>query len=229
MKSLSASRYRIEIAGAWHVTVIGTYLLQVLLETHTLPVYMPKNRVQTAIFTIMMVLVMVYGMICYNITLEVGGLSNFVFLEALPELAFMGPIAFLLDMLVVSPIVSRRAVKVVGPHPQTPFAMVAAISALSVQLMCPLMSLAATLIIKRPANVDILATWIQTTVLNLPMAFFWQFFVAGPVVRGVFGALVGEKREAADSAMPAAPSSWATARSRSGRFLRCGAHGARHR
>ena len=64
---------------------------------------MPKNRVQTAIFTIMMVLVMVYGMICYNITLEVGGLSNFVFLEALPELAFMGPIAFLLDMLVVSP------------------------------------------------------------------------------------------------------------------------------
>ena len=66
---------------------------------------MPKNRVQTAIFTIMMVLVMVYGMICYNITLEVGGLSNFVFLEALPELAFMGPIAFLLDMLVVSPIV----------------------------------------------------------------------------------------------------------------------------
>lgn len=175
----------------------------------------------------------------------------------------MGPIAFLLDMLVVSPIVSRRAVKVVGPHPQTPFAMVAAISALSVQLMCPLMSLAATLIIKRPANVNILATWIQTTVLNLPMAFFWQFFVAGPVVRGVFGALFGEKREAADSAesrsrnsldyrgsnagsslrsrpnpiepqwrrrsMPAAPSSWATARSRSGRSLRCGAHGARHR
>ena len=161
---------------------------------------MPKNRVQTAIFTIMMVLVMVYGMICYNITLEVGGLSNFVFLEALPELAFMGPIAFLLDMLVVSPIASRHAAKLVGPRPQTPFAMVAAISALSVQLMCPLMSLAATLIIKRPANVNILATWIQTTILNLPMAFFWQFFVAGPIVRGVFGTLFGEKREAASNA-----------------------------
>ena len=134
---------------------------------------MPKNRIQTAIFTLMMVLVMVYGMICYNITLEVGGLSNFVFVEALPELAFMGPIAFLLDMLVVSPIASR---------------------------LCPLMSLAATLIIKHPANVNILATWIQTTVLNLPMAFFWQFFVAGPIVRGVFGALFGEKREAAGNA-----------------------------
>lgn len=161
---------------------------------------MPKNRIQTVIFTIMMVLVMVYGMICYNITLEVGGLSNFVFVEALPELAFMGPIAFLLDMLLVSPIASRNAAKIVGPQPQVPFAMVAAISALSVQLMCPLMSLAATLIIKRPANVDFLATWIQTTVLNLPMAFFWQFFVAGPIVRRVFGALFGEKREIADGA-----------------------------
>ena len=161
---------------------------------------MPKNRIQTAIFTLMMVLVMVYGMICYNITLEVGGLSNFVFVEALPELAFMGPIAFLLDMLVVSPIASRHAAKLVGPHPQTPFAMIAAISALSVQLMCPLMSLAATLIIKHPASINILATWIQTTILNLPMAFFWQFFIAGPIVRGVFGTLFGEKREAASNA-----------------------------
>ena len=161
---------------------------------------MPKNRIQTAIFTIMMVLVMVYGMICYNITLEGGGVSLFVFAEALPEVAFLGRIAFLLDILVVSPIASRHAAKLVGPRPQTPFAMVAAISALSVQLMCPLMSLAATLIIKRPANVDILATWTETTILNLPMAFFWQFFVAGPIVRGVFGALFGEKREAAGNA-----------------------------
>jgi hypothetical protein len=162
---------------------------------------MPKNRIQTAIFTIMMVLVMVYGMICYNIALEVGGLSNFVFAEALPELAFMGPIAFLLDMLRGLPhrVASMRPSSL-GPQPQDPFAMVAAISALSVQLMCPLMSLAATLIIKHPANVDILATWIQTTVLNLPMAFFWQFFVAGPIVRRVFGALFGEKRDIAGMA-----------------------------
>lgn len=32
------------------------------------------------------------------------------------------------------------------------------------------------------------------------MALFWQFFVAGPVDRGVFGALFGEKREATDNA-----------------------------
>ncbi|MDD6567057.1 MAG: DUF2798 domain-containing protein [Parafannyhessea umbonata] len=150
---------------------------------------MPQSRTQKLVFTIMMVLVMVYGMICYNISLEVGGLSNFVFVAGLPELAFMGPVALVLDLFVVSPIVGRRAAKLVGPNPKTPFAMVAAISALSVQMMCPLMSLVATLAIKRPAAPDIVSTWIQTAILNLPMALLWQFFVAGPAVRGAFGAL----------------------------------------
>lgn len=40
---------------------------------------MPKNRLQETVFTIMMVLVMVYAMICYNIALETGGMKNFVF------------------------------------------------------------------------------------------------------------------------------------------------------
>lgn len=151
---------------------------------------MPQTRTQKLVFTVMMVIVMVYGMICYNVSLEVGGLSNFVFAAGLPELAFMGPVAFLLDLFVVSPVVGRRAQKLVGPNPKTPFAMVAAISALSVQMMCPLMSLVATLVIKRPAAPDVVSTWIQTTLLNLPMALLWQFFVAGPIVRSAFGALV---------------------------------------
>lgn len=44
---------------------------------------MPKNRFQETIFTIMMVLVMVYAMICYNIAIETGGMKNFVFGAAL--------------------------------------------------------------------------------------------------------------------------------------------------
>ena len=134
---------------------------------------MPQNRVQEVVFTALMVVAMVYGMICYNIALEVGGLSNFVFVAALRELAYMGPIAFVLDLVVVSPSASRRAAGLVGSEPRVPFAMVAAISALSVQLMCPLMSLVATLLIKRPAAPDVVATWFQTTVLNFPMALLW--------------------------------------------------------
>ena len=40
---------------------------------------MPKNRFPGNNFTIMMVLVMVYAMICYNIAIETGGMKNFVF------------------------------------------------------------------------------------------------------------------------------------------------------
>ena len=43
---------------------------------------MPKNKVQEVIFTILMVFVMVYAMICYNIAVETGGMTNLVFLHA---------------------------------------------------------------------------------------------------------------------------------------------------
>ena len=78
---------------------------------------MPQSRTQKLVFTTMMVVVMVYGMICCNVSLGVGGLSNFVFVAGLPELAFMGPVALALALFVVSPIVGRRAAKLVGPNP----------------------------------------------------------------------------------------------------------------
>ena len=58
---------------------------------------MPKNRIQETIFTVMMVIVMVYGLVCYNIALETGGMKNFIFVAALSELPIMGVAAFILD------------------------------------------------------------------------------------------------------------------------------------
>ena len=43
---------------------------------------MPQTKKQEIAYTIMMVCVMVYAMVCYNISLEVGGMQNFVFLAA---------------------------------------------------------------------------------------------------------------------------------------------------
>lgn len=40
---------------------------------------MPKTKFQEVVFTILMVFVMVYAMICYNIALNIGGMSNEVF------------------------------------------------------------------------------------------------------------------------------------------------------
>ena len=57
---------------------------------------MPKNLFQNVIFTLMMSFLMVYVMICYNISLNIGGMSNKVFLMAFGEMKIMWPVAFLL-------------------------------------------------------------------------------------------------------------------------------------
>lgn len=54
---------------------------------------MPKTKFQDFIYTLIMVIVIVYGMVCYNISLNVWGLQIFAFLETLKELPIMGTIA----------------------------------------------------------------------------------------------------------------------------------------
>ena len=146
---------------------------------------MPKNKFQEVIFTIMMVFVMVYAMICYNISLNMGGMSNEVFLAAFHELIIMGPIAFILDFFLVGPIAKKKAFMIVNPQKDNPFMIVLAISVLSIIGMCPLMSLAATILFKN-AGSQFVAVWLQTTAMNFPMAFFWQLIYAGPIVRFIF-------------------------------------------
>ncbi len=148
--------------------------------------FMPKNLFQEVVFTIMMVFVMVYAMICYNISLNMGGMSNEVFLLAFHELIIMGPIAFILDMAFVGKLAKAKAFKIINPQKDNPFFLVIAISVISVIFMCPLMSLAATILFKN-AGVQFVAVWFQTTVMNFPMALCWQLFFAGPVVRFLFG------------------------------------------
>ena len=54
---------------------------------------MPKNKFQEVIFTLIMVFFMVYAMICYNISLNTGSMTNRVFLDAFHELViYAGPI-----------------------------------------------------------------------------------------------------------------------------------------
>jgi len=182
---------------------------QVLLETHTTVVItnntpsvfpwlnerrttgmLPQNKFQDVIFTIFMAFVMVYAMICYNIALNVGGLQNFVFLAAFKEIVIMWPIAVVLELLFVGKLAQKLAFRFVTPGKDPMIMMILAISAMSVCLMCPLMSLVATILFKGGIlQREIVAIWIKTAILNFPMAFFWQLCFAGPVVRRIFGLL----------------------------------------
>ena len=142
---------------------------------------MPKNKFQDVIFTIIMVFVMVYTMICYNIALNVGGMNNQVFLNAFHELVIMGPIAFILDFFLIGPFAKKKAFSIVNLERDNNFHLVIAISVVSIIGMCPLMSLAATLLFKN-AGTQFISVW-----------FFWQLCFAGPLVRKIFALLFPEK------------------------------------
>ncbi|MBR1404313.1 MAG: DUF2798 domain-containing protein [Treponema sp.] len=152
---------------------------------------MPKSLFQEIIFTILMVFVMVYALICYNMSLAIGDLSNAVFVGAFKELLIMAPIAFVLDMLVAGPLAKKFTFRLFNPAETKPIFLILSISVLSIMFMCPLMSLAATIIFKGGLlQSEVVAIWIKTTILNFPMAFFWQLCFAGPVVRRIFSLLV---------------------------------------
>ena len=58
---------------------------------------MPKTKFENIVFTLFMSFLMVYAMICYNIALNMGGMSNQVFLFALNKLLSICHVAFILD------------------------------------------------------------------------------------------------------------------------------------
>ena len=153
---------------------------------------MPKTKFQEIIFTIIMVIVMVYALVVYNISLDKGGLTKEVFYIALGELVIMGIVGFILEMLIAGPLSKKLAFRLVTPGKDKPIFVILAVSAMTVCLMCPTMSLWATLIFSH-AGTEFPAIWLQTFASNFPMALCWQIFFAGPFVRWVFGHLFPEK------------------------------------
>lgn len=81
---------------------------------------MPKTKFQDFIFTIIMVIVMVYAMVCYNIAFD-KGVGNDIFLLALHELPIMGVIGFLLEFFAVGKLAQKITFKHFDPKSTNPF------------------------------------------------------------------------------------------------------------
>ena len=135
---------------------------------------MPKNKFQDVIYTIIMASVMVYGMVAYNIVLNTGSMQNWVFLAVFHEWPIMTVIAILLELVFVGKLAMKVAFRLVNPREASQTSIMLAISAASVWLMCPCMSFFATLLFKDSHNAQFFAIWVQTTVMNFPMALLWQ-------------------------------------------------------
>lgn len=151
---------------------------------------MPKNKFQDVVFTIIMATFMVYGMVVYNVALNTGGVTNQTFLIALHELPIMVPIAFVLEFFVVSKLATALAFTVVKPDDR-PQIITYAISICICCIMCPIMSLVATLLFKENKS---FGTWIQTWAMNFPMALLYQLFYCGPLVRLIFRTIFHVKK-----------------------------------
>ena len=101
---------------------------------------MPKNKFQDVIFTAIMATIMVYGMIVYNVALNMGGVRGETFIAALHEMPIMVPIAFILEFFVVGKIARMLAFTVMRPDDRPQF-ITYAISICICCIMCPIMSL----------------------------------------------------------------------------------------
>ena len=152
-----------------------------------------------------MSVLMALGMEVYNVAFKMGynampgGLSNMtnaVFPDALKEAAFMWIFVFIFSNLWGNRIGHALASRIIRPGKDNPFFITLMISGCTVLIMCPTMSLVASilfnLILDGSPIIQLPAIWVGTVLKNFPMAFFWNMFAAAPFTHWLFGLLFRE-------------------------------------
>jgi len=161
---------------------------------------MPKTKGQGIVFGFIMSYAMAIGMEVYNIaikmgfSLNIGGLSsmtNAVFPTAMVEASYMGLFVFLFSDLWGNRAGAAFAAKHTDPEKDNPYFCQLMRQAGTVAIMCPTMSLVASILFnvilaKQPVT-QLPAIWVGTVFKNFPMAFFWNMFAAAPFTRWLFG------------------------------------------
>ncbi len=167
---------------------------------------MPKTKTQGIIFGIIMSYAMAIGMEVYNIaismgyTLMPGGLTNMtndVFGAALVEASYMGVFVFIFSNLWGNRLGAKISARHCNPEKDNPYFCQLLRQAGTVMVMCPTMSMVATIlfsvILGGRSATEIPAIWVGTVLKNFPMAFFWNMFAAAPFSHWLFGRIFREK------------------------------------
>ena len=160
---------------------------------------MPKNKIQGFIFGIIMSYAMAYGMEIYNVAIKLGvnltaggvsNMTNLIFWEALKEASYMGLLVLLFSNLWGNRIGASFASKHCDPSKDSPYICQLLRQAGTVAVMCPTMSLVASILFNiilggTPLS-QLPAIWVGTFFKNFPMAFFWNMFAAAPFTHWLF-------------------------------------------
>ena len=160
---------------------------------------MPRTKVQGVVFGLLMSYVMAIGMEVYNVAikegfnLNVGGFStmtNQVFLGALLEASYMGVFVFITSSLYENRLGAAFAARHTDPARDNPYFCRVMRQAGTVAVMCPTMSMIASIlfnvILAGQSLVNLPAIFVGTLLKNFPMAFFWNMFAAAPFCHLVF-------------------------------------------
>ena len=168
---------------------------------------MPKNKTQGIIFGIIMSYAMAYGMEVYNVAIKEGvdlaaggfsNMTNIVFRDALIEALYMGVFVFIFSNLWGNRIGAVFAARHCDPEKDNPYICQLLRQTGTVAIMCPTMSLAASIlfnvILAGAPLAQLPAIWIGTLLKNFPMAFFWNMFAAAPFTHWLFGKIYPDLR-----------------------------------
>ena len=160
---------------------------------------MPETRGEKLFFGIVMSITMAVGMEIFNVAISMGyalqpgglsGMTNAVFPAALAEAAYMWIFVFIFSNLWGNRLGHALAGRIIRPGQDNPFFITLMVSGCTVLVMCPTMSLVASILFNvclggAPVT-QLPAIWVGTVLKNFPMALLWNLFAAGPVTRLLF-------------------------------------------
>ncbi len=180
---------------------------------------MPRNQFQRMVFAFITVVITVHAYVFYSLyvvngstLMEINNASGvteainnqggvYMFGKFLPIWAVILVefiFAYTLEVIMGSPASFKLASKIFDPSKSHPMIFESAIICATVGLMCPAMSLLASIFYYPYYEgfnlIKLLANWLKLVCYNFPFAFFTQLFFIQPFVRTVFKKDI-EKRE----------------------------------
>lgn len=156
---------------------------------------MPQTKLQSVIFTAMMVFVMAFSISLYNIADSSGRLECTMFWAALGSMWLPYFFAVLYELVIAKPLAVKLAFRFVDPCGR-PFFKILAMAITMVTIMCSTMSLFVTFMIHE-IDGELPLRWISLLVKNYPFALCLQLFIAGPLVRFLFRTIFSKNKIAA--------------------------------
>lgn len=164
---------------------------------------MPTNKKEGIVFGLIMSYTMTTWMELFNSAHNGGGFASLADAplgRTVVEIMFLGLIVFAVSNLFGNKAGAAFAARHTHPGTDNPYFCKIMRQAGTVAVMCPTMSLIATMLFQivlaeKPISpLMILPTFLDTVIRNFPIAFFWNMFVAAPFTGWLFGKIFSEKK-----------------------------------